>query len=255
MKALPRSLLVMTLAPAAAMAQEEPPPYSISANVAITTDYTFRGISQTDESAAIQGGFDGSYSLNAVNLYAGVWASNVDFNEEREDQLNGGQTEFDLYGGFTGTLPVGEGVTWDAGVLYYLYPGASSKLNYEFIEGYAGLGYTFSKAALSPEVGIKLWYTDDYFAGSGEGIYVDGTGSLSLPYDLGLGLHYGYQSIEDEARFGTPSYSDWSLSLSKEVLGLEMAIAYVDTDISKDECFGGTALCDARAVFTVSKSF
>jgi uncharacterized protein (TIGR02001 family) len=250
MKALPRSLLVMMmLVPAAALAQEEPP-YSISANTAITTDYTFRGISQTDESAAIQGGFDGSYSLNAVDLYAGVWASNVDFDDGDE-----AQTEFDLYGGFTGTLPLGEGLTWDAGVLYYLYPGADSDLEYDFIEGYAGLGYTFNKAALTPEIGVKVYYTNDYFAASGEGVYVDGTGSLSLPYDVGLGLHYGYQSIDDDSAFGAPSYSDWSVSLSKEVLGLEMAIAYVDTDLSKDECFGGTTLCEARPVFTVSKSF
>lgn len=254
MKSLPRSLLVIALAPAATMAQEEPP-YSISANVAITTDYTFRGISQTDESAAIQGGFDGSYSLDTVDLYAGVWASNVDFNEEREEQPNGGQTEFDFYGGFTGTLPVGEGVTWDAGVLYFMYPGASSKLKYDFIEGYVGLGYAFSSTALTPEVGVKVSYTDDYFAGSGEGIYVDGTASASLPYDLGLGLHYGYQSIDNEAAFGAPSYSDWSVSVAKEVLGLELALSYVDTDIKKEECFAGTSLCEARGVFTVSKSF
>ncbi len=249
MKALPKSLLVMMLVPAAAIAEEEPP-YSIGANVAITTDYTFRGISQTDGSAAIQGGFDGSYSLTEVDLYASVWASNVDFNDGDE-----AQTEFDFYGGFTGTLPVGEGLSWDAGVIYYAYPGASSDLNYNFIEGYAGLDYTFSKAALTPEVGVKVSYAGDYFAGSGQGIYVDGTGSLSLPYDLGLGLHYGYQSIDDNAAFGAPSYSDWSVSVSREVLGLELALAYVDTDLSKDECFAGTSLCDARAVFTVSKSF
>ncbi|MFZ0257504.1 MAG: TorF family putative porin [Gammaproteobacteria bacterium] len=249
MKALPRSLLVMTLLPAAAMAQEKPP-YSISANTAITTDYTFRGISQTDESWAIQGGFDGSYSLNAVDLYAGVWASNVDFNDGDE-----AQTEFDIYGGFTGTLPVIEDMTWNAGVIYFAYPGADTERDYDFIEGYVGLDYAFSQVALTPEVGIKVSYTPDYFLESGDGIYVDGTGSLSLPYDLGLGFHYGYQSIDDEAAFGAPSYSDWSVALSKAVLGLDLSIAYVDTDLSKEECFGGTSLCDARAVFSVSKSF
>lgn len=250
MKALPRSLLVMTLIPtAAAMAQEEPP-YSISANVAITSDYTFRGISQTDENWAIQGGFDGSYALGAADFYAGVWASNVDFNDGDE-----GQTEFDIYGGFTGTFPIGEGLDWNLGVIYFKYPGADDDLDYDFLEGYVGLGYTFSTVALTPEFGVKVSYADDYFAGSGTGIYVDGTGSLSLPYDFGLGFHYGYQSIDDEGAFGAPSYSDWSVSLSKEVLGLDLSIAYVDTDIEEEECFGGTSLCDARAVFSVSKSF
>lgn len=249
MRSLPTSLLTMALVPVAAMAQEEPP-YSISANAAITTDYTFRGISQTDENPAIQGGFDGSYSLNVVDLYAGVWASNVDFNDGDE-----ASTEFDFYGGFTGKMPFAEDLTWNLGVIYFMYPGADSDLNYDFIEGYVGLGYAFSQMALTPEIGVKVSYTDDYFAGSGEGIYVDGVGSLSLPYDFGLGFHYGYQSIDEEDAFGTPSYSDWSLSLSKEVLGLDLSIAYVDTDIEKDECFAGTSLCEARAVFTVSKSF
>ncbi|MGF1614199.1 MAG: TorF family putative porin [Gammaproteobacteria bacterium] len=249
MSALSRSLLVMTLMPGAAVAQQEAP-FSISANVAITTDYTFRGISQTNGEPAIQGGFDGSYSLNTVDLYAGVWASNVNFGDGDE-----AQAEFDFYGGFTGTFPVGEGVTWDAGVIYFAYPGASSSLNYDFIEGYIGLGYTFSKAALQPEFGVKVSYTDDYFAGSGEGIYVDSKGNLSLPYGLGLGLHLGYQSIEDNDAFGTPSYWEWSIAVSKEVLGLDLSLGYVDTNLSKDECFGGTSLCEATAIFTASKSF
>ena len=50
----------------------------ITGNVGLTTDYVFRGISQTDEKPAIQGGLDYAHSSGA---YAGVWASNVDFND------------------------------------------------------------------------------------------------------------------------------------------------------------------------------
>jgi uncharacterized protein (TIGR02001 family) len=56
-----------------AMAQVE-----IAGNVTLASDYRFRGISQLEGefSPAIQGGFD----LNVDNgLYAGVWASNVNF--------------------------------------------------------------------------------------------------------------------------------------------------------------------------------
>lgn len=52
-----------------------PTKLELSANAALTTDYVFRGFSQTAENAAIQGGFDATHGI----FYAGVWASNLDF--------------------------------------------------------------------------------------------------------------------------------------------------------------------------------
>ena len=55
-------------------------PHEFSANVALSTDYRFRGISQTTEDPALSGGFD--YSYTPFGFYAGVWASNLDFGED-----------------------------------------------------------------------------------------------------------------------------------------------------------------------------
>ena len=77
---------------------------TISYNVAATSDYVFRGISQTDGDPAIQGGIDYSHGL----FYAGAWASNVDFADY----------ELDLYAGIK---PVYKDFTFDLGALYYNY--------------------------------------------------------------------------------------------------------------------------------------
>ena len=66
---------------------------ALSANVALATEYVFRGISQTDEGPAIQGGFDATCGM----FYAGVWASNLDWGGNgSEDVAN---MEMDLYAG------------------------------------------------------------------------------------------------------------------------------------------------------------
>src|SRR5262245_21915592 len=87
-------------------------PCTVSANVGYTTDYVFRGISQSNEDAAVQGGVD----LTCGRFYIGTWASSIN--------LSGGSaTEIDVYGGVR--MKTGP-VNWDLGFIYYAYPGASS---------------------------------------------------------------------------------------------------------------------------------
>ncbi len=82
-----------------------------SFNLAGTSDYVFRGISQTDNDPTLQGGFDLGYGI----FYAGVWASGVEF----ENIVNNSTGEVDLY---AGVKPVWGPATFDFGVIYYLYP-------------------------------------------------------------------------------------------------------------------------------------
>ena len=120
MNKLTKALLATGLLSAtfAVQAQEA----SIAANVALKTDYIYRGISQTSGGSAIQGGFD---FTSESGFYVGTWASSITFDDS---------IEIDYYGGFRGALT--EEVGYDVGVLYYDYPGMSSD---DFVEVYGKL--------------------------------------------------------------------------------------------------------------------
>ncbi len=98
-----------------------------SANIGATSNYVWRGVSQTDDAAAVSGGLDYAHE---AGFYAGTWASNVDFDDDTT-------AEVDVYGGFSNELAGGLG--YDVGVIYYWYPGANDDL--DFTEVYLNLSY------------------------------------------------------------------------------------------------------------------
>ena len=206
--------------------------HEFSANVALSTDYVWRGVSQTDNGPAISGGFDYAHSSG---LYAGVWASNVDFGDGDDSNI-----EMDIYAGYGGEFM---GVSFDVGVLHYDY---ASENNNNFDEVYVGLGYGFLSA--------KVSYSSDGFAESDDATYYEIGADFELPWGVGLALHAGRYDVDA----GSEDYSDWRVSLSKELVGLNFELAYTDTDMSDSECTsyaGDDNLCDGRGVFTVSKEF
>jgi uncharacterized protein (TIGR02001 family) len=97
----------------------------VSANIGATSNYVWRGVTQTDDQAAISGGLDYAHDSG---FYAGTWASNVDF----DDDTN---AEVDLYAGFANEF---SGVGYDVGVLYYWYPGGD---DINFTDLYGSLSY------------------------------------------------------------------------------------------------------------------
>lgn len=223
-------------------------PHEFSANVALSTDYRFRGITQTSNDPALSGGFD--YSYTPYGFYAGTWASNLDFNVPDPDPAD---LEIDFYGGFSGEFSGGIG--WDIGGLYYAYPGSDTGpgvADYDYFEVYGSLSYDFE----SFNVAGGLAYSPDYFFESGDSLYVYGDVGVPLSmYGLSLAGHFGHQSIDNNAQFGTPDYVDWSIGISKEIGAFTFDLSYIDTDLDNAECFGGSDFCDATAVFTVSSSF
>lgn len=205
----------------------------LSGNVAIGTDYVYRGISQTEEEATIQGGFDWT-SENGI--YAGIWASNIAFD---------GYIEMDYYIGYGGSI--NEDVEYDVGFLHYDYPNQDSgHADYNFDEFYGSISFK--------GITLGLAVTSDFFGESDSAEYVYIDYELGLANDFGLAFHYGSQDIDDNAAFGTPDYSDYSVSVSKSIGGFDLGLTWYDTDLSSTECFGGTDLCDSRVVFALSKS-
>lgn len=211
----------------------------ISGNIAVTSDYVFRGISQADNRPALQGGLD--YS-NPSGFYAGVWSSTADW------APNVAQ-EWDLYTGWGGKLS--EALSWDLNVLYYAYSGGPHVGDFDFFEFTPALSYDFGSFSL----GGKLSYSNDYLGSLGNSYYGQVNLSVPLPDSFTLGAHAGYQRV-DKAQ--PDHYVDYSLSLGKSYAGLDFTVAATTTDLSKSECTsfaGDSSWCDTRAVFTVGKSF
>ena len=117
-------------------------PHAFSVNVRIATEYLYRGISQSNEDPALQGGFD--YAYEPLGLYMGFWASSIEFNAMT---TNTSSIETNFYGGFAGEFPIG--VSWDIGGLYYYYPDTNEDIgaDYNFVELYGNLGYSFEATA------------------------------------------------------------------------------------------------------------
>jgi uncharacterized protein (TIGR02001 family) len=206
-----------------------------SANVALVSDYVFRGITQSNEEPTVQGGFD--YEYAPLGLYAGIWGSGVDFTDA--------STELDYYAGWRHSW---DKLSFDVGAIYYDYPGSDGSLEYDFWEASAALGYDFDVAAAT----IAVNYSPEYFGDSGDATYSAFYLDIPLPYSLTLNSHIGYQAIDDNDTFGTPDYADWGVGLGYNLAGFDLAVTYTDTDLSKSECADG---CDERVIFSVSRSF
>lgn len=244
MRSIVAGIAVALLAGAGpAGAQEEGAESWFSGNVAITSDYAFRGITQSLGDPAVQGGIDLNHPSG---FYLGTWGSSVNFGED----LAGGAralTELDLYGGFGTSL--GGLLDLDLGAVYYAYPGAAGGRNYDFVE--VGLGASRTLGPLDSEVSLR--YSPDFFAASGNALYKGIT--LGIPIGpVGLSGSLGHQSISDNDAFGTPDYLHWGAGASIDWVGLSLGGQVIGTDLDESDCFGGSEYCGTRFVLSVSRA-
>ena len=191
----------------AAMAQE----LKLSYNVGVTSDYVFRGVSQTMEDPAVQGGVDLTYGVG----YAGVWASNVDFGADDPS------AEIDLYAGVRPT--VGD-TSLDFGVLYYGYskdkgltPGS-----YSYVEVKAAASRTFGPATL----GAAVYYSPEFPGKTGSATYFEGNAAVPIAKKLTLSGALGRQTIKSAT-----DYTTWNVGVSYALTDhLSADLRYHDTD-------------------------
>ena len=205
--------------------------HSTSASVALSSDYMWRGYSQTDSEPAISGSLDYGH---ASGFYAGTWASNVDFSDSNNNQAH---IEIDAYAGFSNKLG-GTGIGYDLGVLRYMYPGTDSL---DWNEYYASLSYSIFTAGIA--------YTDKIYGGDKDATYYSLGFGYDLPMNVALSANYGY--YDDESADNNPT--DYSIGLSTEMVGFGLNLTYTDTD-SDGEALYGENIADGRLIFTVSKS-
>ena len=205
---------------------------AVSANLAVTTDYVFRGYTQTGEDPAVQGGVDWA---DESGWYLGTWASNIDFGPGDDASV-----EVDLYGGYAWEA---NDVSYDVGLIYYAYPGADSGSGYDFFEGYASLGFDLDAVSLSG----AIHFTPDNFGETGTGWYFTGGLARGLSDDLSVDFNVGFSQVTED--FGE-DYVDWNLGLSYSFSLVSLDLRYHDTDAP--DCEGA---CDGRVVLSLSAGF
>ena len=220
--------------PPAAPAPAAPPPtpeHTFTANVALYSQYIFRGLTQTDRRPAIQGGFDYAHSSG---FYAGLWGSNIswisDFNPGTSASL-----ELDTYVGYKNSIS--DDIGYDVGYLRYNYPGHYRDIYGNGItkadtdELYGALSWKWITFKYSHSVGKKTFGVPD----SRNTYYADLTAAVPLPSDLTLTLHLGRQKYKGASSNDALSYTDWKAELAWAFAkDWSTGLGYTDTNARED---------------------
>ncbi|MEA2111350.1 MAG: TorF family putative porin [Campylobacterota bacterium] len=199
-------LIKLSLAAALAVtvAHAEMSDVGVSANMALTSNYVWRGMTQTSNAPAIQGGVDLDYN----GLYLGVWGSNIDF---------ASSLELDVYAGYAGEI---SGFGYDVGICQYMYPNDTEANN--FAEAYLGLSYDFTGFGVGAKyyMGIETNEIDPTDAW-------EVSASAELPAGFGVEATYGdYDEV-------TPYYL---VALTKSYGKFDFSVAYTDaTDLDDSD--------------------
>lgn len=222
---------------------------AVTANVTLASSYRFRGIDQTFNQPAIQGGFDISLPMG---FYVGNWNSNVNGSAAGMPQ---GNLEVDLYGGWK--YAVNEDIGTDIGVMQYLYPGSKQ------VASLAGTGdastYGTKEGMVNnteiyfggnwKTISLKQFFAvTDYFNAKGmNNANTAGSGytDLTATYDLG-GLdgaltgwgvvgHAGYFYMKN---YSAANYADWKLGITKDLGSGWLATASYIQAATKGNCSG-----------------
>jgi uncharacterized protein (TIGR02001 family) len=221
--------------PTLALADEPASPHTLTANVALTSNYVFRGISQTGGKPAIQGGFDYTH---ASGVYLGTWGSNVSWLTEFQGYTSGSM-ELDLYGGYRNTIGP---ISYDVGAIRYMYPGSKkdSVVGAWTSEVYGSVGWKWFTAKYSHYVSDSVFGVGPNTNGT---YYLDLSGSLPIAdTGLTLGAHWGTFNFKHSSQFAVnPDYKDWKVSatydlgkLAQQTSGMTLGVAYSDTNAEKN---------------------
>jgi uncharacterized protein (TIGR02001 family) len=228
---------------------DDAPTSTVTGTLALTSDYLFRGISQTDQDPALQGGVEVAH---ASGFYAGLWGSNVSWLSDLSSAGTpiSSSVEIDVYAGWRGNVT--DAVKLDAGLYSYWYPG-------DYPAGFTR-PYT-TEAFVGASVGpfsLKYWHSVTNlfgFSDSKASGYLDANFNHEFAPTWTLNAHAGRQRVKNNS---AASYTDWKLGVTKAFDGgWSLAVAYFDTDADRAAYTNphGAYLGRSTAVATVTKAF
>ncbi len=223
--ALTLAAAVAAAIPSIALAEGSP----LSFNASLTSDYRYRGISQSRLKPALQGGVD--YALPA-GFYIGAWGSTIKWIKDWGGDAN---VEIDLYGGYKGEIA--KDIGYDVGLLQYVYPGAKTPLwdagfkDPNTTELYGAI--TFGPATAKVSYALTNLFGNYDFANnkkSNGSYYLDLGATFEVGAGINLAPHVGYQKVKN---ITNASYTDYSLTVSKDFSGFLVAVGVVGTNADK----------------------
>lgn len=205
----------------------------LTANAAITSNYIWRGVTQTNDSAAGQGGIDWGFG---PGFYAGTWVSNVDFSGDLGlGYENGTGYEMDVYAGWGGETSNG-GFAWDLGAISYQYPITPE---FNFTEAYA--------SGTMSIVTVGLSYTVDAASGNDGGVFDSGDMYVNGSLDFAAGksdvsLYAGSYMFDNDGKAGVGDvdYNHFGASIGKD--GFTFAVDKNDIEGSSEDNVRFTAM-------------
>lgn len=203
----------------------------LSWNAAVTSDYRFRGVSQTDEKPALQLGVDYGF---ANGVYVGGWASNVDFGDSTE-------AEVDTYIGWNRDLA--DSVNLDLQLVRYNYINEPADTDYAYAE-------FIGKLTFNDQYGVELGYTNDYYNADLDSLYTAVDGSWELRNGFNLTAAAGYTMVSGS---DNDDYADFSVGVNRDFGPVNASLNYVGTDSHGKVNFGETA--DETVVLTIGAEF
>ncbi len=207
---------------------------TVSGRATATTDYRYRGVSQSDGDPALQGSFSLSHNSG---FYGGVFASTL------TDNLRPGNLELSAYAGYS--REIATATELDVGVQYYAFPNNEGLSSADYVEPYAALRHTLGPA--TAEVGAAYAPEQDALGGN-DSLYVYGdlsAGLIILP--VTVNARVGYTS--GAARFtGLSDYMDWRIGIERKTGPATFLLEYVDTD-------AGVANADGTIVASLRVGF
>ena len=198
-----------------------------SGSLSLTSDYIFRGVSQSNQQPALQGGIELSHGGGA---YAGAWGSSISWLSDLSTTAApvSSSVELDAYAGYRGKL--GDAVAFDVGAQYYAYPGdfPAGFNRADTLELYAGLTVAASeKLSLGAKYALATTDLFGYVDSRGSG-YLDLSASYAIAPGWGLAAHAGRQWIEGNDAY---AYSDWKLGVTRSFdHGVSVGLAWTGTD-------------------------
>ncbi len=205
-------LAASTLASGAAMAE-------VSMNIGATSNYIWRGVTQTGDDAAISGGLDYSHDSG---FYAGVWTSS----------LVGAGAEFDYYAGFGGSVA---DFSYDINLTAITYP---QQENWDFTElGLSG-SYSYFTVGLNSTIASDVDDTDAAAEAFIEGdLYYYVSADFPLANDYSVGATFGSYQFEDDGVADTElDYTHYQLAVTKSAGDFgDVTLAYDKNDMDDDD--------------------